>query len=63
MGQQQTYQLIGRIIRKHLSEPGYKIFIFGSRYDNSAMDKVFGDIPKFVAETEKVIAAIEKQAD
>ena len=30
-------------------------------YDNSAMDKVFADIPKFVAETEKVITAIENQ--
>lgn len=30
-------------------------------YDNKAMDKVFGDIPEFVAETEKVIVAIEKQ--
>mgnify|MGYP001616634122 FL=1 len=30
-------------------------------YDNKAMDAVFGDIPKFVAETEKVIIAIEKQ--
>lgn len=30
-------------------------------YDNAAISKVFSDIPKFIAETEKVIAAIEKQ--
>ena len=32
-------------------------------YDNSAMDKVFSDIPRFITETEKVLLAIEKSSD
>ena len=42
MGQQQAYQLIGQIIRKHLPELGYKTFIFGSRAEGT--HRKFSDV-------------------